>query len=176
MKRWTLSVAVVALLGTALAACETATPYQPLQPGLQASGGYSETRIEDNRWRVAFKGNDATPRNVVETDLLYRAAELTLAQGYDWFEAAQRHTDTHTSGYATDYGPGWGWGWGWGRWGPWSPFWDNDVSFDTEQRYDATVEIVLNHGAKPADDPHAFDARQVVANLGPKIVRPSQTR
>jgi hypothetical protein len=174
MRRWILTAAVVALVGAALAACETATTYQPLQSGSQASGGYSETRIEDNRWRVSFKGNDETPRNVVETDLLYRAAELTLAQGYDWFEAAQRHTDTHTSAYATDYGPGWGWGWGWGRWGPWGQFWDNDVSFDTEQRYDATVEIVLNHGAKPADDPHAFDARQVVANLGPKIVRPGQ--
>ena len=104
--------------------------------------------------------------------MLYRAAELTLAQGYDWFEAAQRHTDTHTSGY-TAWGPGWGWGWR--RWGPWGgAFWDQDVAFDTEQRYDASVEIVLHHGGKPADDPHAFDARQVVANLGPKIVRPGQ--
>jgi hypothetical protein len=175
MKRWILSVAVVALLGAALAACETATPYQPLQTGVEASGGYTESRIEDNRWRVTFRGNDETPRNVVETYMLYRAAELTLAQGYDWFEAAQRHTDTHTSGYATGYGPGWGWGWR--RWGPWGgAFWDNDVSFDTEQRYDAAVEIVLGHGPKPADDPHAFDARQVVANLGPKIVRPGQTQ
>jgi|HubBroStandDraft_4_1064222.scaffolds.fasta_scaffold200248_2 hypothetical protein len=175
MKRWILSAAVVALLGAALAACETATPYQPLQTGVEASGGYAESRIEDNRWRVSFRGNDETPRNVVETYMLYRAAELTLAQGYDWFEAAQRHTDTHTSGYATGYGPGWGWGWR--RWGPWGgAFWDNDVSFDTEQRYDAAVEIVLGHGPKPADDPHAFDARQVVANLGPKIVRPGQTQ
>jgi hypothetical protein len=175
MKRWILSAAVVALLGAALAACETATPYQPLQTGVEASGGYTESRIEDNRWRVTFRGNDETPRNVVETYMLYRAAELTLAQGYDWFEAAQRHTDTHTSGYATGYGPGWGWGWR--RWGPWGgAFWDNDVSFDTEQRYDAAVEIVLGHGPKPADDPHAFDARQVVANLGPKIVRPGQTQ
>jgi hypothetical protein len=175
MKRWILSAAVVALLGAALAACETATPYQPLQTGVEASGGYTESRIEDNRWRVSFRGNDETPRNVVETYMLYRAAELTLAQGYDWFEAAQRHTDTHTSGYATGYGPGWGWGWR--RWGPWGgAFWDNDVSFDTEQRYDAAVEIVLGHGPKPADDPHAFDARQVVANLGPKIVRPGQTQ
>jgi hypothetical protein len=55
-------------------------------------------------------------------------------------------------------------------------FWDNDVGFDTEQQYDASVEIVLNHGAKPAGDAHAFDARQVLANLGPKIVRPGQAQ
>jgi hypothetical protein len=174
MKGWILNVAVVALLGAALAACESATPYQPLQTGVQASGGYAETRLEDNRWQVSFKGNAETARGVVETYLLYRAAELTLAQGYDWFEAAQRHTDTHTSGYATDYGPG---GWGWRRWGSWGGvFWDNDVGFDTEQQYDASVEIVLNHGAKPAGDAHAFDARQVLANLGPKIVRPGQAQ
>jgi hypothetical protein len=174
MRRWILSAVAVGALGGALSACETATPYQPLQQGVQAGGGYVETRIEDDRWRVTFKGNDETARGVVETYMLYRAAELTLAQGDDWFEAAQRHTDTHTSGY----GAGWGQGWGFGyrRWGPWGgTFWDQDIAFDTEQRYEASVEIVLHHGSKPADDPHAFDARQVVANLGPKIVRPGQT-
>jgi len=179
MKRWMLSAAAIVALGGALAACETPTPYQPLQPPSLSGqwGGYSEARIENDRWRVSFRGNEETPRATVESYMLYRAAELTLAQGYDWFEAAQRHTDTHTSGYAYDWGPGWGWGWGFHHrrfFG--DPFWMDDVTFDTTQRYDAAVEIVLHHGPKPANDPHAFDARQVVANLGPEIARPAPGR
>ena len=31
----------------------------------------------------------------------------------------------------------------------------------------------MHHGPKPADDKHAFDARQVLSNLANKIVKPS---
>ena len=30
----------------------------------------------------------------------------------------------------------------------------------------------MGRGEKPANDPTAFDAREVIANLGPTIVRP----
>jgi hypothetical protein len=30
----------------------------------------------------------------------------------------------------------------------------------------------MHHGQKPADDARAYDARQLMANLGDKIVRP----
>jgi len=175
MKRWVLTAAAVVALAGGLAACVTPTPYQPLQAGAMPTGGYSETHIEDDRWRVSFKGNDETSRGVVETYMLYRAAELTLAQGYDWFEAAQRHTDTHTQAYALDFdGPGWGpWGFRRGFWGVWGdPFWAQDVDYEALQRYDASVEIVMHHGPKPGGDDHAFDAHQVIANLNGKIVRP----
>jgi len=46
MKRALISLAAVLSLGGALAACETATPYQPLQTGSTQSGGYSETITE----------------------------------------------------------------------------------------------------------------------------------
>jgi hypothetical protein len=177
MKRWMLTAAMAVAAAGALAACETQTPYQPLEASaVGPSGGYSEARVDDNRWRVSFRGNEATSRDVVETDMLYRAAELTLAQGYDWFEGVQRRTDTHTEGYVTDpwgpYGGPWAFHrrWFWG-----DPFWD-DVTFSTASRYDATIEIVLHHGQKPAEDNHAFDARQVIANLGPRILRPPPTR
>lgn len=176
MKRWFLTATAVLALASGLTACETPTPYQPLQAGsVQAtSGGYSETKIEANRWRVSFSGNEQTPRAAVETDMLYRAAELTLAQGFDWFEAAQRHTDTHSRGYVNDpFGPWWGPpGFRHRFWG--DPFWAEDVEFQTQLRYDASVEIVMRHGSKPADDPHAFDAHAVVANLGPGLLRPTR--
>ena len=40
------------------------------------------------------------------------------------------------------------------------------------QKFEASAEIVMHHGVKPADDVRALEARAVVANLGPKIERP----
>jgi hypothetical protein len=174
---------IIAATATALAlsACETATPYQPLQAGSHVSGGYSERSIEPNRWQVDFSGNSLTDRKTVETYLLYRSAELTLAQGYDWFEMVQRHTDAHTRVYADPWGYGGWWGprwrvygprfggWsGWGGWGGWGP-----IDYQAVTRYEATAEIFMGHGPKPADNPRAFDARAVSTRLGPSIVRPT---
>ncbi|HEU4430488.1 MAG TPA: hypothetical protein VFT98_17130 [Myxococcota bacterium] len=64
-------------------ACATETRYQPAEgPG---DYGYREQRIESDRWRVAFRGNSMTELESVEQALLYRAAELTLEQGFAWF-------------------------------------------------------------------------------------------
>ena len=86
-----------------LSACATATPYQPniaVQPGRAAPGGFSEQRVEPDRYRVSFAGNSLTSRETVESYLLYRAAELTAAQGYDWFTIADRQTDRKARTYA----------------------------------------------------------------------------
>ncbi len=41
-----------------VAGCATPTPYQPLGVrGTGASGGFSEQRLEENRYRVSFRGN-----------------------------------------------------------------------------------------------------------------------
>ena len=47
-------------------------------------------------------------------------------------------------------------------------------TFDYRQvtRYEASQEIVMGRGAKPADDRRAFDARDVTTRLGPSIIRP----
>jgi hypothetical protein len=184
MKR--LLFAAIAVSALALAGCETATPYQPLgAPHAQASGGYFDHQIEANRWQVGFKGNSLTSRETVERYLLYRSAELTLSQGFDWFEAVQRHTDKKTDTYAEPdsvyggwggyWGPQWGFyrrgfGWRYGYWG--DPFF-GPGPFDYEQvnQFQATAEILLGHGQKP-NDRQAFDARQVIEHLGPSIRPP----
>ena len=186
MKRTFLTLAAMAALAGGLAACQTATPYQPLRPGYADAGGYSDLRLEQDRWRVTFQGNSLTSRETVESYLLYRAAELTVAQGYDWFETVERKTDKHTETYAdTDpfgrYGYGWhpywryyGGGHGWRHWDPFwgDPFWADDIDIQTVEKYEASSEIIMHHGAKPTGDSRAFDARDVTANLGPHIVRP----
>ncbi|MHB8528318.1 MAG: CC0125/CC1285 family lipoprotein [Caulobacteraceae bacterium] len=181
------AAAILAAIGLAagLAACETATPYQPLVRGNAAAGGFTDQRIEPDRFRVTFQGNTLTSRKRVETYLLYRAAELTVAQGYDWFETVQRHTDRDQQTYA-DPGPYFYWqpywrfyggfghrGFGWRGWDPFwgDPFWPDEEAY-TVERFEASSEIVMHHGPKPAGDPHAFDARAVMANLGPTIQRP----
>jgi hypothetical protein len=185
MKRVLFAAVAVVALG-ALAGCETATPYQPLRPGAAQSGGYSDLRLEQDRWRVTFRGNSVTSRETVETYLLYRAAELTVAQGYDWFETVQRQTDKHSETVVDDFGPGpygpygpywrpyWrvygGWGWRGGFYG--DPFW-NDFDVQQIERYETSAEIVMHHGPKPADDKHAFDARDVMRNLASRIQKPS---
>ena len=111
----------------------------------------------------------------METYLLYRAAELTLSQGYDYFRLAQRDTETETRlvGSSTYdrfglqyryYHPAYGW------YGRYDPFW-NDVNIREVTRYEAMAEIVLGRGATP-DTPDAFTAREVVQNLGPRVQRP----
>ena len=91
-----ISLPLVAALGLLLAACAgKPTPYQPAQGGF----GYSEQQTEENRYRVSFAGNSATSRQTVEDYLLYRAAELTVQTGHDWFQVVDRNTVQEDSGY-----------------------------------------------------------------------------
>jgi hypothetical protein len=187
MKRFLLTAAVVAALGCGLASCETATPYQPAPPGgggvHTGAYGYSDYKVDAARWRVTFAGNSLTSRETVEKYLLLRAAELTLEQGFDWFEPTDRHTERSTSYYGNDpYWSTWGWGWhpywgfggrwGWRSWGPWGP----GPDFDIQQinRYEATAEIVMGHNPVPAGQ-RVYNAHEVVANLGPTVARPPKS-
>ena len=167
-----------------LSACTTATPYQPLQRGAKVSGGYSEQRIEANRFRVTFSGNSLTSRERVENYLLYRAAELTTQAGYDGFTMVTRATDPRVrTTVSRPFGPGpWGW-WGpswryrhggyWHSWDPWGPgpFWADDIDINTVTNYEASAEIVMFRGRRP-DDPASFNAREVMQNLSGTIELP----
>ena len=180
-----------ATLSLGLAACGTATPYQPAPPGPTHAGyGYRDYQIDAAHWRVSFSGNSLTARETVEKYLLYRAAELTLQQGQDWFQATNRQTDKNTSYYGTSdpfyaspfwstYGwgwrPYWGYGgpWGWRTWDPWvgGPFWTSSINIDQVNRYEASAEIVMGKGPAPQGQ-RVFNAHEVVQNIGPSLMRP----
>jgi hypothetical protein len=184
MKIKSAALALAIALASALSACETATPYQPLRKGTAVSGGFTDQKLDTDRFRVIFQGNDLTSRQVVENYLLYRAAELTIAQGYDWFETDDRHTEADRRTYIDPfygpggYGYGYGFGWrpswryyggfGWGGWGAYGG-WGGAV--ETVKKFEASAEIVMGRGAKPGV--RALDAREVMTNLGPKIILPT---
>jgi hypothetical protein len=166
---------ILATVAATLAACATATPYQPAAADRY---GFSEQRIESNRIRLSFRGNTMTERETVETYLLYRAAEVTLQNGSDYFIVASRNTEERSrlqgiggprGRFAFDY-----WYFSPRRgWSPWyDPFWDEPSSYREVTRYEAVAEIAMFAGPKPADDANAFDAREVQANLQGRIVRP----
>lgn len=160
-----------------LAACATSTPYAPA--GELERYGFSEQRIEDDRYRITFRGNSLTKRETVENYLLYRAAEVTVENGYDFFEMIEDETERSTTYSASsDYGrfsyygrgrpfPYYGWGY------RWAPYYD-DYSVQEFNRYTAMAYIRLGKGEKPADTPTAYNARQVLDNLSDAITRPTE--
>jgi hypothetical protein len=175
--------AVIAATGLALlAGCATPTPYQPALNHATGSynPGYSETRLEDGRYRLSFAGNDLTKRETVENYLLYRAAELTLTDGYDWFEIVSRGTDEKKrviTSYDDPFAGSLYWRfYGRNRWSVWSMGMDDFDRNSTEYtRYEASAEVLMHKGAKP-DDKNAYDAKSVKANLESKIVRPIEKK
>ncbi|WP_411286911.1 CC0125/CC1285 family lipoprotein [Phenylobacterium sp.] len=191
MSKRSAAFVVSLALAAGLAACATPTPYQPAIPGQAASGGYSEMRLETNRFRVNFNGNSLTSRETVEGYLLFRAAELTVQEGHDWFSIVDRETNRDRRTYVEpdpfyrpwygSYGywrPSWryyGGRYGWRSWDPFfgDPFWADRVDVRTVERFEASAEIVLGRGAKPAGDTRAFTAREVIDNLRPRIQYPA---
>ncbi|HVF93474.1 MAG TPA: hypothetical protein VM900_04090 [Sphingomonas sp.] len=96
-----------------VAGCATETTYRPATGQGFARTGYSDRQIEPNRFLVSFSGNSVTSRDTVERYLFFRAAELTLQNGFDYFVMADRDTDRQTQTYTT---PGFG-GFGGGGFG-----------------------------------------------------------
>jgi hypothetical protein len=184
------SLALSVVLATGLAACATPTPYQPVVMGKASLGGFSEQRVEANRFRVSFNGNSLTSRETVEGYLLFRAAELTTQNGYDWFTIVERDTDKKTRTYVEpdpfyrpwygSYGlwrPSWRYYGGGFGWRGWDPFWGgaflgDRVDVRTIEKYEASAEILMQKGTKPEGDASAFDARAVTENLRPRIKYP----
>ena len=83
-----LAAAAAATVAMALSACATLgpTPYQALQPG---TGGYEESRLQDDVYRVSFRGNRYTPETDIIDFLYLRCAELTLQADYTHFAVEQ---------------------------------------------------------------------------------------
>ena len=155
----------ILLLCAALAACATATPYKPVD---KDGFGYFEQKLETNRYRVTFTGNSKTPRQTVEDYVLYRAAELTLANEMDFFVLSDRTTNAERrENGGVNVGVG---GFSFGSHSGVSIGLGTFTGSD-KTAYQGTVEVQMRKGRKPGDNPDAFDAHEVIANLGSAIDR-----
>lgn len=152
----------------AATACSTPTPYQSAVDGF----GYGEQQIETNRYRVSFSGNSLTPRTTVQNYLLYRAAELTVQSGNDYFTVVEQDVERSTRYYGQGYssrGAGVyrddffsGGSGGMGR---------STVTAFPIDEYVAQADIVMLKGEKPPADVNAYNARDVLQRLEPTIFR-----
>lgn len=80
---------------TLLSACST--PYQ--KSGF--SGGFSDTQLGTNIFRVSFRGNGYTSKDQVIEMTLLRSAELTLDNGFKYFSIADSETSYRHSTFTT---------------------------------------------------------------------------
>jgi hypothetical protein len=157
---------VAGLAALSLSACATApTVYQPAA-GPNAVG-YSEYRIEPDRWRVTFRGGPGAPAGYVNDLALRRAADLAVQQGYDWFRVYDRMMEGQpdrgprmsvgVGGGSSDYS--------WRRGGGTSVGVGLGTSFNLGggPSVTATLEVLMGRGPKPAD---AYDAREIQRSVG----------
>jgi hypothetical protein len=129
-----------------------------------------------NRFRVTFAGNSSTPRDSVQNYLLFRAAELTVQEGFDYFTVAdqdvERSTRYYSQGFYDDYGY------------PYSlrsrrytrsyigPRFYSSSARPVDE-YTNVADILMFEGEKPAADVNAYDAKDVLERLQVTINQPA---
>lgn len=159
MKRVLACLSLCAILG----ACAMASPYGPAYGPRGA--GYSEYRIEPGRFRVTYQGGPGAPPQQVADYALLRAAELTLAEGYDWFQITDRATSGRAGG-----GPRLSLGTGGGSYGGRTAIGvgvGTSMSLGGGPSTIQSLEIIMDRGQRPPD-PNAYDARGVRDTLRPR--------
>lgn len=142
-----------------LAACAAPGPaaYGPSQEG---RFGYQETQIEQDRYRIVYRGSGGMPPEIVEGYALRRAAELALANGYDWFRVVGRDLSREQRG-GVSIGAGFGTG-SYGRRGGASVGVGGNVGqVGARDYFTARIEVLMGAGAAPEGD-EVYDAASVL--------------
>jgi len=156
---------ILALLAAAaLAACASSSGYQQ---AARADGvGYTDQRIEDDRWRVTYRAATGAPAGAATDFAILRAAEIATQRGYDWFQVVARDVAREQAGSS---GPRIGVGVGTGgRIG--GGFGGVSVGTSTgggaDAREVATLEVRMGRGDQP-EGADFYDARAVYQSLRP---------
>jgi hypothetical protein len=106
------------------------------------TGGFEEQKVTEDTYLVHFMANAYTRPDRVSVYILYRCAELTVEKGFDYFV---RLNETNQAG-------------------------EESAGFiGTVHKPGLTEMIRMGKGPRPVDNPNAFDAREVMKNLGPAV-------
>jgi hypothetical protein len=148
----------------ALAGCATPTVYEAA--GGPAAVGFSEVRIEPDRYRVTFHGGGGAPAVQVSDYVLLRAAQIAVRDGDDWFRVVDRISEREPSrsggvisvgGGGASFGRGGGVGLGLGA----------SFPLGGGPAITRSIEVVLGKGPLPSGG-DAYDARAVINQIGPR--------
>ncbi len=154
-------------MGLAIAGC--ATRYIPFST--DSVTGYSEFQVDSTAWNVAFRGNKATDMPRINRYLLYRCAVLTRQHGFDYFLVLNyRDTSIASLPYITAHArdtiscpdplkPG-----------NLPPVDIASIRFSAGS-HSAEAMIRMMHGQCPFRNRQAYDARFLLASMGPSIER-----
>ena len=159
----------IAAAFASLAACASSPTYVAADGAYDH--GHSSRKLADNRYRVNFAGNRNTSYEETRDYALLRAAELTLAEGKDWFQVVDRESQTtetnhepsnrfsHQRAYHVRESCGLVSCSRSVRPATWTTM--EFESRRAETKHTHSLEIVMGDGEMP-DDGHYYDAREVV--------------
>lgn len=140
--------------------------------------GYDDTPIDSTTYHVMFYGNGNTNSELVDRYALYRAAELTVSKGYDYFVVidAQHDKNSYTS---VNTGPEMSHTEMSDQVDPMTgklvpvatTTTTQDVYTSTTTTHSTFKTIRMFKGARPAENANAYDAKSMLSVMGPSIQR-----
>lgn len=86
---------LITILAVILIGCST--PYKQSS----ATGGFSETQLDENVYKVRFRGNGYTSGEKAEELALLRSADLTMRKGYKYFVLNDSYSDAKITSIST---------------------------------------------------------------------------
>ena len=161
MKRLVLSVVCALALG----ACATPVSYGPaISP---RASGFTEQRIENDRFRITFRG--AGPDAQINDFALLRASELTLQQNYEWFRIVGRSQEIgRDNGPRMSVGTG---GFNYGRRSAVGVGVSTGFNLGPGPMREVALEIKMGAGPRP-NDRDVYDARSVMESVRSRMPPP----
>lgn len=167
------SILIISIL--LMAGCASKPDYRAANNGSQ---GYSEQKISDDQYRVEFK---SVSNNVADAGdyALLRAAELTQAQGYDWFvvtnketfveSKSQAPTSSISASQSQQYERSCGLLTCETRARPTSSVGVQISNNDKRKEVHTLIDIKMGKGIKPSDN--SFSAQDLIENLSKKALK-----
>ena len=167
INRWVIVIAALVL-----GACAGSPDYRAADR--PQDRGYYTQKITGDRYRVVYNGGRRSGLEETRDFALLRAAEVTVREGYDWFEIVDRDTHTRTNAAGPRAGVGYERAYfvarECGLLGCTSHVrpatytrWEVASSHDVE-RHSHSIEVKLGKGALPADG-RGYDAKSVIASV-----------